>query len=1064
MSDLRAKLEAQLAASKSQVSVAVIAGAGTGKSHMLAERYLYHLEQRFSPLEVVAVTFTEKAAAELRSRIRALATTRLPGRADTLAELEFAQISTIHALAARVCRDHWQAAGVSPDFDILDNLDGRVRNEQWLDDAISKLPAHVYARVPYSALRPMLRSFLDDPVVAERALGRGPEGWPSLVARTREEALNRLVSSREWLESHNTLRDFSGKAGDKLEDWRRLALEAVLALERGELSNQHLETISAIKLNVGSAKAWSNGGLEAVKDALRTLRDDCVKPALEAGLLSLELGEADESLTSVLPTLLDVFRQAGESIASAKRIANVLDFADLEVCALRALRNPEVRAHYLERWRAILVDEFQDTNAVQAELLELLTTGRVITTIVGDEKQSIYGFRRADVSVFRKVRETIVGSGGESHELSVSFRTHSQLTETLNKIFAPVLGGMHQSLDAARAEQPHEGPHVRAYIVQAPKGVRKPQRQLTEARHIAQEIRRMLDEKVMVHDKHTGALRPARPGDFAVLSRTWDPLDLCGEVIANHGIPVIHSGGGNLLDTREAKDAWAMLRFLADPSDDLALVAVLRSPFFAVSDRNLRRVADKLPPGSTWWSRARPDPELEFPAAVLGELLMRRRVEIPSRLLQMANRLTGYCAVIANLPGAERREADWRGFLELVMGLERRVADLSVLVRQIRRLIASEVKVPRPVVEARDAVSLMTIHGSKGLEWPVVIVPDLARESPGGGSPVYFDDELGVAFEFEDETGQANTPALFTILKHKHETRETEEAKRVLYVALTRARDHLIICSTEAKGGGLNLLRPGLDAADVYFEPILFDAELDLLQPPVDPPDYDHPEEERVGSVGFPFRELPILALSDYGVCPARFRFNHYEGHPGGNDEISLAERVARLVRKSFELDISDERRLARYDPTLALEQVHEALRYAKRFREDPAFELLRGDGVVMRPSQVTLEYGVISLRGMADLVGPDFVATLDCSHSALPEHGLIKLWAYAEAVGKPVAHFVSLRHGLVHTFDAAALRDAKASVEALLRNLQDGQYAPRPSAAACNCCLYAGICEDKYQ
>lgn len=1064
MSDLRAKLEAQLAASHSRVSVAVIAGAGTGKSHMLAERYLYHLEQRLSPLEVVAVTFTEKAAAELRSRIRALATTRLPERADTLAELEFAQISTIHALAARVCRDHWRAAGVSPDFDVLDDLDGRVRNEQWLDDALSRLPAHVYARLPYSALRPMLRAFFDDPVVAERALGRGPEGWPSLVARTREEALNRLVSSREWLESHNALREFSGKADDKLEDWRRLALEAVLALERGELSKQHLETIAAVKLNVGSAKAWGDGGLEAVKDALRTLRDDCVKPALETGLLSLELGEADESLTSVLPTLLDAFRQAGESIASAKRSANVLDFADLEVCALRALRDPEVRSHYSERWRAILVDEFQDTNAVQAELLELLTTGRVVTTIVGDEKQSIYGFRRADVSVFRKVREAIVGSGGESHELSVSYRTHSRLTETLNKIFSPVLGGMHQSLNAARAEPPHEGPHVRAYIVQAPKGVRKAQRQLTEARHIAQEIKRMLDDKVLVHDKLTGASRPARPCDFAVLSRTWDPLDLCGEVIANHGIPVIHSGGGNLLDTREAKDAWAMLRFLADPSDDLALVAVLRSPFFVVSDRKLRAVADKLPPGSTWWSRVRLDLELEFPVEVLGELLKRRRVESPSRLLQMANRLTGYCAVLANLPGAERREADWRGFLELVMGLERRVADLSMLVRHIRRLIASEVKVPRPVVEARDAVSLMTIHGSKGLEWPVVIVPDLARETPGGGSPVYFDDELGVAFEFEDEAEQANTPALFTILKHKHETRELEEAKRVLYVALTRARDHVIICSTEAKGGGLDLLRPGLDAADVYFDPILFDAEIDLLRPPSDPPDYNLPEEERVGPIGFPFRELPIHALGDYCVCPARFRFNHHEGHPGGNDEISLAERVARLVRKSFELDISDERRLARYDPTLGLEQVREALGFARRFREDPAFELLRGDGVVMSPSQLTLKHGVINLRGAVDLIGPDFVAALDFSHSMLPEHSLVKLWAYAEAAGKSIAHLVSLRHGLVHTFDSAALRDAGTSVEVLLRNLQDGQYVASPSAAACSCCMYTGICEDKHQ
>ncbi len=107
-------------------------------------------------------------------------------------------------------------------------------------------------------------------------------------------------------------------------------------------------------------------------------------------------------------------------------------------------------------------------------------------------------------------------------------------------------------------------------------------------------------KKTIVHDKVTGELRAVSPGDFAVLSRTWEPLDLCGEVIANYGIPVIHSGGGNLLDTREAKDAWAMLRFLADPTDDLALVAVLRSPFFAVSDRELLIAKESLslPPRS----------------------------------------------------------------------------------------------------------------------------------------------------------------------------------------------------------------------------------------------------------------------------------------------------------------------------------------------------------------------------------------------------------------------------------------------------------------------------------
>jgi ATP-dependent helicase/nuclease subunit A len=1061
---LEEKLEGQRSAVHSLVSVAVTAGAGTGKSHMLAERFLHHLENRLSPLEVVAVTFTEKAAAELRARIRKLVAARLPGEADVLAELEFAQISTIHALAARICRDHWQAAGVSPDFTILDELEGQIRNAQWLDEALDRLPSYIYAKVPHSTLLSILQLFFDDPVTAERALVHGPDGWAALVEQARKDAINDLVGKRAWLEAHNTLRELSGKAGDKLEDWRRLSLEAVVAIERGDSPRQHLEVIAGVKLNVGSAKLWSNGGLAAVKEALRVLRDECVKPALNAGLTTLELGVADERLSELIPILRDAFKQVREYVAAAKRRAGVLDFADLEECALRALENAEVRAHYAGRWKAILVDEFQDTNPIQAELLQRLTAEGVLTTIVGDEKQSIYGFRRADVSVFRRVRERITSIGGESHALSVSFRTHAELTNNLNTVFAAVLGEMHQSLDASRADAPHPGPHLRAYTVQAEKGIRKAQRQLAEARHIAQSIKQMLDEKRLVHDKITGDLRAVRPGDFAVLSRTWEPLDLCGDVIENHGIPVIHAGGGNLLDTREAKDAWVMLRFLADPTDDLALVAVLRSPFFAVSDRELLAIGEHLPQGVSWWSRVQISPQLNHAADVLGELVKRRRIESPSRLLQLANRLTGYCAVIANLPGAERREADWRGFFELVLKLERSITDISVLVRQIRRLIDSEVKVPRPVVEAQDAVSLMTIHGSKGLEWPVVIVPDLARESPGGSKPAYFDDGLGVAFELEDDKGDPQTPALFTLLKHKHDKRELEEAKRVMYVALTRARDHVILCSTEAKGGGLDLLLPGLDAAQVYFEPIPFDPELDLLRPPADPPTFACSVEHYVDQIGFAFSELPILALNEYGLCPARFRFNHHDGHPGFDDEVSLVDRLTKLVRKAIELDINDERSLARFDPSLPGESVREALALASRFQNDLHFASLRGDDVEVRTKQIALQHGAVTLHGTVDVVGGDFVVAFDCSHEVLPEHHHLKLWAFAKATGKSVAHLVSLRHNQIHTFDADSLVAIESHVDELLKNLMNGHYHASPSLAACRCCLYSGICDDRYQ
>jgi ATP-dependent helicase/nuclease subunit A len=1061
---MKDKLEAQENAVRSTVSVAVTAGAGTGKSHMLAERYVHHLENHLSPLEVVAVTFTERAAAELRARIRNLVATRLPNEADVLAELEFAQISTIHALAARICRDHWQAASVSPDFSILDDIEGPIRNSKWLDEALDRLPASIYAQIPHSILRSILELFFDDPITADRSLLHEPEEWSAFVESARREALNDLVSKRTWIEAHNTLKEFSGKAGDKLEAWRQLALDAVVALERRNPPQPHLEVIAGVKLNVGSAKLWSSGGLEAVKDALRVLRDDCVKPALKLGLLTLELGTADERLAELIPVLREAFKQAGEYIAARKRRAGVLDFSDLEVCALRALQDAEVRSHYSERWRAVLVDEFQDTNSIQAELLHNLTATGVLTTIVGDEKQSIYGFRRADASVFRRIREQIIKAKGEAHALSVSFRTHAELTETLNRVFAPVLGELHQGLDANRTEAPHPGPHLSAYIVHAEKGIGKAQRQLTEARHIGQTIKRLIEERTPVHDKITDALRPIRPGDFAILSRTWEPLDLCGEVIANQGIPVIHSGGGNLLDTREAKDAWAMLRFLADPTDDLALVAVLRSPFFAVSDRQLVAATASRPRSVTWWSRVQGIDELKHPATVLGQLLKKRLIEAPSRLLQFANRLTGYCAVIANLPGAQRREADWRGFFELVLKLERSITDISVIVRQIRRLIDSEVKVPRPVIESQNAVSLMTIHGSKGLEWPIVIVPDLARESPSGSKKAYFDDKMGVAFEIEDEEGGVHTPALFTLLKQQHERREQEEARRIMYVALTRARDKVILYSTEAKGGGLDLLRPGLDAASISFEPILFDPELDLLRPPKNPPAFAHPKDVHAEPVGFIFKELPLLALHDYSLCPARFRFNYLEGHPGFDNELSLIERVAKLARKAIELNLADELGLARFDPSVPAESVREALNLAGRFHSDPVFGALHDNSIEVRPHNFELNFSGVLLHGTVDIVGKDFVAALDCSHQFLLEQHRVKIWAYAKAMGKPIAHLALLRLNRILTFDAEALLETEIYVDNMLKNFFKNHYHASPSLSVCSHCLYGKVCEDKFQ
>ena len=268
-------------------------------------------------------------------------------------------------------------------------------------------------------------------------------------------------------------------------------------------------------------------------------------------------------------------------------------------------------------------------------------------------------------------------------------------------------------------------------------------------------------------------------------------------------IPILQAGGGSLLDTREAKDALALLRFLADSSDSLALLAVLRSPFFAVSDRTLHALAQTLPEKTSWWKHIQSEAvnnaasNIAREVKVLKQLVKDRRVEAPTRLIQLCDRLTGYTAVIANLPDGLRRMADWNGFVELMRSLEHGSFDTLSVVRRLKQIASAEVTIPRPAIEGGNAVNLMTIHGSKGLEWPVVFVPDLSHQNPPDKSVIRFEANLGLGLKLTDEEGEYQKSALYSLLKQQAKLKDEAERKRIFYVAFTRARDRLMLTSAE---------------------------------------------------------------------------------------------------------------------------------------------------------------------------------------------------------------------------------------------------------------------------
>ena len=1070
----------QQAAAYAPCSVVVTAGAGTGKTHMLAERYLYYLRERnLSPLEIVAVTFTEKAATELRSRIRSLVSKELPQRLDLIAELEAAQISTIHALSARVCQEHFQVINVPADFQVLDDLEGQVWLGEELQQALRRLSPEIFDLIPYSWLRDVLEKLLDDPYTAQKALQQGIQDWERLIAHARLEAVSTIIDHPVWQSTAEVLSQHQGQKNDKLEVIRASVLDSMADLAEGKQIDKSIATIEQVNLRVGSKKNWQD--MKAVKDALKLLRES-VKRVTSQGLLDLAIGEVDEQLRLILPALTEAYQEVAADLSSFKLQHKMLTFSDLELYALQALANTQVQNYYHQRWQVFLIDEFQDTNPTQAELVHTLTA-KAELTIVGDIKQSIYGFRRADIQIFKQFRDRILNSNGKEVILSTSFRTHETLINQFNQIFAPLLGENHQDLAAFRQSKPRQiaendhsnylqvltiGDPLKKEDEEQPSQPNKSQRQRVEAFSLAARIEQMLDQQIPVFDQKTRQTRPIEPQDIAILTRTWQPLEVYGEALIARGIPVAPAGGGDLLATREAKDATALLRFLANPRDDIALVAVLRSPFFAVSDRSLFQVRESFTQpskdqDSCWWHELQQlqSPELSRPVKVLQQLLKLCQSEMPSRLLQFADRLTGYTAVIANLPGASRRLADWQGFAQLIKDLQQGTYDLFGVVRRLKRLSDKEVAIPRPVMSVANAVSLMTIYAAKGLEWSFVIVADLSKERPKSYPVIRFDAQLGVAIKSKTSAGESQKPVLYRWLEYVQEQKEREEAIRVLYVALTRARDYLLLSAAEPYKGELNRLQKGLSAAQVNtltipytdakaLPPILKTSPIPKNLPPL-----------LLNSVGSGLSELPVTALTDYGRCPQRFKLHYIDGHPGLGEGLAYGMQTGTLVHKALEHNITQPQDLFPFaEANWSLSVLEEAIALAIRFFKLPLYQHLRQTAVA-KEQQISFKLARLTFNGVIDLVGDDWVLDYKSDRLMQPQDHRFQLWLYAAALQRPNAHVVYLRHDKIHSFTKNHLAEIAEEAHDLAQKIYQGNYIATPTTEQCAYCPYIACCSD---
>jgi ATP-dependent helicase/nuclease subunit A len=696
----------------------------------------------------------------------------------------------------------------------------------------------------------------------------------------------------------------SGAPGDTLEDMRRAALDEVgrLATARGadhaRAAAQRLADL--INARPRSAKQWpSQDDFDAVKAALVAIKK-AVKDAADAVPEFDPAAEAQH--LAAARALFRTAARAIEAYQAAKQARSALDFEDLQIRARDLLRESErVRQECRKRFRAILVDELQDTNSLQFEIVDLLAGdegGRRGTPLrpgalfgVGDPKQSIYRFRGAEFEVFQRARNRVEPAGRKG--LSESFRLNPGTAALVNQLFPPLMGDLYEPILGMREQRNAAVGEVLYVADPAGGGFASEAGIAAEAAHLAARLKELI-EKQALSVEEDGKWRPAGYGDVAVLMRRMSYLHLYERALENARVPYYVVAGRGFFKQQEVLDVLHLLRVLDDPSDDLHLAGVLRSPFFAVSDEGLyhlhsagRSLYDALvkchriiahsgtgchgcavqqpcrdSTQSTAANSAAVAPSVlnnaqsdcdatRSPSAGADHLAtedrrgLRRAAELLPAWAAAKDRVglaalveetvfaSGYAASAVGRFGGERAYANLRQMVELARRFEQKeLYSLGDYIDYVTDFMSSEMRAEQAPVEApgAQAVRLMTIHKAKGLEFPIVVLPDLAHALQAPRNLFFIHPVAGMAVYMRDEDGASRTSAAMALARGDAVRADQAEAHRLLYVAVTRAKDYLIFASHQVgmyteRGqktwfdvlvGGLDIsLKPGAPAAQL---------------------------------------------------------------------------------------------------------------------------------------------------------------------------------------------------------------------------------------------------------
>ena len=830
----------------------VVAGAGSGKTRVLVERYLALLDNNpdWTLNVLVAITFTRKAAQEMRDRVRQALEDRLRNAADRteqgvwasrLAAMDSVRIDTIHGLCATILRANAAEAGIDPAFVVMDEVEAGILLDSVIEATMKRTvevgdPAlALFSEYDRRSIESVMRQFVSQPLpeLPDDLFGHWQAEWTNAAA----DCIERLRQDENFRAAVSWEPSFGWPQDDKLFTiWQACFAHFNTLFDSAATTDACVAAASelgnTIKLNVGSQANW--GGKEVLseaKDCLRYIRTS-VQAAVET--IGDPPGPLEERAAVLLPLWVRLIGHTQHAYGEVKQAQGVLDFDDLEQITRHLLFNyPHIRQRYQNaEFKHVLVDEFQDTNQAQWDIVQSLADPQQpgCLFVVGDQKQSIYAFRGADVSVFGHVRQTLSRVSGGEVTLARSFRTHQPLVDGFNRIFDRILTrdpaspvyaheiDLGEPMDSQRQEPSSVDPALELLLIDTsdidPELGGAENFRRWEAFVLAQRLREMVESQVQVFDKADGVTRPVRYDDMALLFQSMSQVTLYESVFKAQGLPFVTVAGRGYYSRQEVWDLLNLLKALYNPADNLSLASVLRSPLFGLSDDAL--LALRLVRGNDdkrllLWdalnqSSHLPEDEVDlviFARDCLYHLVaLAGRVTISEVLREALNR-TGYLATLTGLPDGARR----RGNVEKLLAKAESSGKITLgaFEQYLTDLSAREVREGEALVDVTGAVTLMTVHASKGLEYPVVVLVDASwRRGNFGNNALISDAHDGLGCKVYDLDRDRLVPTFsYRQAERLQKMRDEAERKRLLYVAATRAQDYLLVSGQvkQAKNG-----------------------------------------------------------------------------------------------------------------------------------------------------------------------------------------------------------------------------------------------------------------------